>query len=68
MSLPQPKISSPFGKFTKTPNTFFLTLIPNTQSPSFGEFSPISLLKFSDIIISKTLASRPATVLPKLIC
>lgn len=57
-----------FGKLYKASNTYLLTLIPKIPPPiSFDDFRPISLLNFSNKILSKFLASRLSKILPSII-
>ena len=47
------------GKLYRASNAYFLTLIPKTQSPkSFSDYRPISLLNFTNKIITKILTSK----------
>ncbi|KAL9676049.1 hypothetical protein QQ045_004262 [Rhodiola kirilowii] len=56
------------GRLAKGINKTFLALIPITVSPqSFSDFRPISLVNSMYKILSKCLAKRLSSVLPKLI-
>ncbi|KAL3652392.1 hypothetical protein CASFOL_002073 [Castilleja foliolosa] len=55
-------------QMSKSNSTTVLTLIPKISNPTtLGDYRPISLSNFSSKIISKVLASRLGTMLPKIV-
>lgn len=56
------------GTLSHSCNSSFITLAPKTKDPiSLNEFRPISLVGCLNKIITKLLATRPKTVIGKII-